>query len=192
MLTMTSVSQLWAPWRLQYVTAAPPVEGSCVLCDKPREDDDRGSLVVARGEHVYALLNLYPYNNGHVMVVPYRHVAALEELTDAEAWEAQLMLRSGITACRAALSPGGFNVGLNLGEAAGAGIAQHLHWHLVPRWDGDTNFMPVLAEVRVMPQHLDTTWQLLRDAWPASYGAPSTPPMTNTATPHEEHTSDGM
>lgn len=159
---MAAVENLWAPWRLEYVTRAKPA--GCVLCHK-RSDDDEASLVVARGEHAYAVLNLYPYNNGHVMVVPYRHVGDLEELTTQESEECQRLLERGIRAARSALGAGGFNVGLNLGEAAGAGIAAHLHWHLVPRWAGDTNFMPVLADVRVMPQHLHTTWTLLRDAW---------------------------
>ena len=159
---MVAIDNLWAPWRLEYVTGDKP--DGCVLCDKQHVDDEAG-LVVARGEHVYAVLNLYPYNNGHLMIVPIRHVAELEELTRDESHEAQRMLERGIRAARSVLGAGGFNVGLNLGEAAGAGIASHLHWHLVPRWQGDTNFMPVLADVRVMPQHLSTTWKLLRDAW---------------------------
>jgi len=168
---MSSVENLWAPWRLEYVTGEKP-EG-CVLCAKAGEADDDAALVVARGTHVYVVLNLYPYNNGHLMVVPYRHVAELEELTREESAEAQRMLERAIRAARVALSPGGFNVGLNLGEAAGAGIAAHLHWHLVPRWQGDTNFMPVLADVRVMPQHLTTTLRLLRDAWGSDETEPS-------------------
>lgn len=162
---MTSVQQLWAPWRGEYVTG-PKAEG-CPLCEKQREADEP-ALVVARGAHVYAVLNLFPYNNGHLMVVPYRHVAGLDELTLEESAEAQRMLERGIAALREAMGPGGFNVGLNLGEAAGAGIAAHLHWHLVPRWSGDTNFMPVLADVRAMPEHLTTTWRKLRDAWPVA------------------------
>lgn len=159
---MAAVENLWAPWRLEYVTGDKPT--GCVLCAK-HEQDDEESLVVARGEHAYVVLNLYPYNNGHMMVVPHRHVADLEDLTVDESTEAQRLLERAIRVARSALAPGGFNVGLNLGEAAGAGIAGHLHWHLVPRWEGDTNFMPVLADVRVMPQHLHTTWKLLRDAW---------------------------
>jgi ATP adenylyltransferase len=159
---MAAVENLWAPWRLEYVAGEKPA--GCVLCAKHDEDDER-ALVISRGEYCYAVLNLYPYNNGHLMVVPHRHVADLEELTTDESAACQRFLERGIRAARAAIGPGGFNVGLNLGEAAGAGIAAHLHWHLVPRWQGDTNFMPVLADVRVMPQHLTTTWQLLRDAW---------------------------
>jgi ATP adenylyltransferase len=171
---MAPVDNLWAPWRLEYVAGDKP--SGCVLCAKQHDEDDEQSLVIARGEHAFVVLNLYPYNNGHLMVVPLRHVADLEQLTPAESAECQRLLERGIRAARATLSPGGFNVGLNLGEAAGAGIASHLHWHLVPRWQGDTNFMPVLADVRVMPQHLNTTWRLLRDAWAHD----------------EETTSDGM
>lgn len=161
---MASIDNLWAPWRLEYVAGDKPSDG-CVLCAKQHQDD-QDALIVARGELVYVMLNLYPYNNGHLMVVPYRHVAQLEQLTRAESEEAQRMLERGIIALREALGPGGFNVGLNLGEAAGAGIASHLHWHLVPRWQGDTNFMPVLADVRVMPEHISKTWRSLRDTWP--------------------------
>lgn len=160
---MAAVENLWAPWRLEYVTGDRPQ--GCVLCAKVHDLDDMSSLVVVRGEHAYVVLNLYPYNNGHMMVVPHRHVAGLEELTEDESSEAQRLLEQGIRVARRVLGADGFNVGLNLGSAAGAGIEQHLHWHLVPRWSGDTNFMPVLADVRVMPQHLHTTWQLLREGW---------------------------
>lgn len=159
-----AVDNLWAPWRLEYVRGATPRDG-CVLCDKPAEHDDAAALVVARGRHAYVVLNLYPYNPGHLMVVPYRHVADLGELTDEETAETHGMIARAVRTMRRQMQPGGFNVGLNLGEAAGAGIAQHLHWHVVPRWQGDTNFMPVLADIRVMPQHLHTTWNDLRSAW---------------------------
>jgi ATP adenylyltransferase len=160
-----AIDNLWAPWRLEYVRGPQPA--GCVLCAKPKEADDAAALVVARGEHMYAVLNLYPYNPGHLMVVPYRHVAGLEELTAAESVEGQQMLAEAIRTMRRAFDggPSGFNVGLNLGSAAGAGIPDHLHWQLVPRWQGDTNFMPVLADIRVMAQHMQTTWQQLHDAW---------------------------
>lgn len=169
---MAITGNLWAPWRLAYVRGETPP--GCPLCVNGASDDDERSLVVARGEHMYVMLNLYPYNPGHLMVVPYRHVAGLEQLTEGELVEGQHLLVHALRACRLALGggdgagPGGFNVGLNLGAAAGAGIPDHLHWQLVPRWDGDTNFMPVLGDVRVMPQHMQTTWQLLRDAWAAT------------------------
>ncbi|MCW2961572.1 MAG: family hydrolase [Thermoleophilia bacterium] len=166
---MAAIDNLWAPWRLEYVRGEQPA--GCVLCAKPAGDDDADALIVARGTHMYAVLNLYPYNPGHLMVVPYRHVANLEELTVEESAEGQAMLAEGIRASRRAFGgregrgPGGFNVGLNLGSAAGAGIPDHLHWQLVPRWAGDTNFMPVLADIRVMAQHMQTTWQQLHDTW---------------------------
>lgn len=152
--------RLWAPWRLSYVTQARP--DGCVFCARPAAGDDEDALIVARGDTCFVVLNLYPYNPGHLMVIPYRHVADLAELTPAESAEAQVLIVQALEVLRSEMSPGGFNVGLNLGDAAGAGIAAHMHWHVVPRWEGDTNFMPVLAETKVMPQHLATTWQAVR------------------------------
>lgn len=161
---------LWAPWRLQYVTGDTPP--GCPLCAKPQLDDDRAALVVHRGEYSCVILNLYPYNPGHLMVIPYRHVACLTELTTDELDESTRLLRAGISVLRDVMGsgPDGFNVGLNLGSASGAGIPDHLHWQLVPRWNGDTNFMPVLADTKVIPQHLDTTWQLVHDGFRAWEG----------------------
>lgn len=155
------VEQLWAPWRLSYVAGDKP-EG-CPLCDK-QHDDTSESLVIAGGELTYVVMNLYPYNNGHVMIVPRRHVADPTDLSGDEAQEMHAMLLRTLTALRSALSPEGFNVGMNLGAAAGAGIEPHLHTHVVPRWAGDTNFMPVLADTKVMPQHLHQTRDQLRQA----------------------------
>lgn len=157
------VEQLWAPWRLSYVTGEAPLEDDgCVLCEKHKQVDERAALVVGRGQHCFVILNLYPYNNGHTMVIPYRHVANLEDLSPEESSESLQLVQLVIRALRSAMNPGGFNVGLNLGSAAGAGIAPHLHWHVVPRWDGDTNFMPVLADIKVMPQHLEHTYDLVQ------------------------------
>jgi ATP adenylyltransferase len=159
------VEQLWAPWRLSYVTGeSAPNDDGCVLCAKHEQEDARAALVLGRGRHSYVILNLYPYNNGHSMVVPYRHVANLEDLTPEESAESLQLVQLVIRAMRESMNPGGFNVGLNLGSAAGAGIAPHLHWHIVPRWDGDTNFMPVLADIKVMPQHLEHTYDILKSA----------------------------
>ena len=132
----------------------------------PDLDDDEG-LVVARGDAAYAVLNLYPYNPGHLLLVPYRHVADFCELSADEAAEISALTRDGIRALRAVSSPQGFNVGLNLGSVAGAGIAEHLHQHVVPRWGGDTNFMPVVGQTRVLPQLLADTRSLLAEAWPS-------------------------
>lgn len=162
---MAPVQNLWAPWRGEYVIK-PLEENQCPLCEKVHSEDQE-SLVVANGETVFAVLNLYPYNPGHIMVVPYRHVGKFEELTLEESTEAQRFLEQGIKALKKAYpgGPHGFNIGLNLGSAAGAGIPDHLHWQLVPRWNGDTNFMPVLADVRVMPEHMQNTAKSIKAAW---------------------------
>ena len=157
------MERLWAPWRLAYVKSDSDA-GGCVFCAKPGEDDEE-SLILHRGERCYALLNLYPYANGHVLVAPYRHAAAPGDLDADERAECWDLLDRSIAALDRALHPHGHNVGLNLGRAAGAGIEQHLHLHVVPRWNGDINFMPVLADVRVMPQTLQQTWAALREAW---------------------------
>ncbi|TMR40817.1 HIT domain-containing protein [Actinomadura geliboluensis] len=137
----------------------------CPFCEIPQMDDDDG-LVVARGESVFAVLNLYPYNSGHLMVVPYRHVADYTELEEPEYVELATYTQRALTALRKASGAQGFNVGMNLGLVAGAGIAAHLHQHVVPRWGGDTNFMPVVGHTRVLPQLLRDTRQMLADAWP--------------------------
>ncbi|QKW40501.1 HIT domain-containing protein [Actinomadura sp. NAK00032] len=137
----------------------------CPFCEIPRMADDEG-LVVARGASVFAVLNLYPYNSGHLMVVPYRHVADYTELEEPEYVELATYTQHSLTALRKASGAQGFNVGMNLGLVAGAGIAAHLHQHVVPRWGGDTNFMPVVGHTRVLPQLLRDTRQMLADAWP--------------------------
>jgi ATP adenylyltransferase len=152
---------LWAPWRIEYITR--PKEGECIFCAAATGDDERG-LVVERGERCFTLLNSYPYASGHVMVAPYRHVAALEDLDDAELLCLMRLARRAMQGLRAVMSPDGFNSGLNLGPVAGAGVADHLHLHVVPRWHGDTNFMPVLADTRVIPQALSATRELLAGA----------------------------
>ena len=158
--------RLWAPWRLEYVAGGAD-QGGCIFCDKPDMDDD-AALIVHRGQRAYVLLNLYPYANGHVMVAPYRHLAEPGELDEAERTEMWLLLDRSIAALRTAFNPDGFNCGINLGRAAGAGVEGHVHLHVVPRWSGDTNFMPVLADVRVMPEHLSRTLEKLRAAWPSA------------------------
>jgi ATP adenylyltransferase len=155
--------RLWAPDRLTYVTG--PKDGECPFCVVPGKSDEDG-LVVQRGEVAYAVLNLYPYNPGHLLLVPYRHVADLTELTPEETAEIAALTAQGITALRAASGAQGFNVGLNLGAVAGAGIAAHLHQHVVPRWGGDTNFMPAVGHTRVLPQLLGQTREMLAAAWP--------------------------
>jgi ATP adenylyltransferase len=158
------MERLWAPWRLTYIEGPKEDEG-CVFCTKP-ELSDEDALIVHRGEHCYAVLNLYPYGSGHLMIVPYRHVASPGELDGSERTEMWDLLDRSLHALEQALSAQGHNVGLNLGGAAGAGIADHLHLHVVPRWRGDVNFMPVLGDVRVMPQLLLETRAALVAAWP--------------------------
>jgi len=160
-----SFQRLWTPHRLAYVKGGKG-EG-CPFCEIPAMSDEEG-LVVARGATSYVVLNLYPYNPGHLMVVPYRHVAGYEDLEPAEAYEIALLTQKAIRVARAVGGPHGFNVGLNLGAVAGAGIAAHLHQHLVPRWGGDTNFMPVVGHTRVLPQLLGETRALLAAEWALS------------------------
>jgi ATP adenylyltransferase len=156
---------LWAPWRIEYVTG--PKDGECIFCVAASEsDDDRppASRPLDRGSRCFTLLNTFPYAPGHVMVAPYRHVSDLEELDEEEQIDVMRLTRRSIVALRAAMSPVGFNVGFNLGKVAGAGIADHLHLHVVPRWEGDTNFMPLLADTHVIPQALDATREVLAHA----------------------------
>jgi ATP adenylyltransferase len=156
---------LWAPWRLEYIKGADELEG-CVFCVEAAGELSEGeSLVVRRGEVAIALLNKYPYSSGHLMAAPTRHVGSFAELTDAEVLELHALSREGIDALVRVYGPDGFNLGWNLGRVAGAGIADHVHLHVVPRWSGDTNFMPVLADVKVIPEHLLETRERLSEAW---------------------------
>ena len=157
--------RLWMPERMAYLRGENKEDG-CAFCRIASMDDDAEALVVARGEHVYAVLNLYPYNSGHLMVVPYRHVASYLDLTGEETAELASFTKSAMRALVAASGAQGFNLGMNQGSVAGAGIAAHLHQHVVPRWGGDANFMPIVARTKVLPQLLADTRQLLADAWP--------------------------
>jgi ATP adenylyltransferase len=154
---------LWAPWRLEYVQGGADAEG-CIFCAAGA--DEGHDLVVRRGEHAYVVMNLYPYSNGHLMVAPYRHLAGPGDLAEGERAEMWSLLDESVRALTEAMSPHGFNAGINIGRVAGAGVEGHLHLHVVPRWNGDTNFMPVLADVRVMPEHISRTAEKLRAAWP--------------------------
>jgi ATP adenylyltransferase len=154
---------LWAPWRMGYVTGEKEAPGptGCIFCDKPMAGDDAKQLIVARGRSCFVILNLYPYNNGHLMVVPYRHVSQLGELKPDEAAELMQIAQCAEGVLRETMNAQGFNIGMNVGSVAGAGIASHLHLHIVPRWAGDTNFMPVVADAKVMPQSLSAVCELL-------------------------------
>ncbi|HET7326646.1 MAG TPA: HIT domain-containing protein [Nocardioidaceae bacterium] len=163
------LSRLWTPHRMAYIKAAADadseVDTGCPFCRIPTLED-RAGLILARGQHVYAVLNLHPYNPGHLMVVPYRHVGDLEDLTDEETHELTTMTRDAVRAVKTASAPHGFNVGLNLGAVAGGSLSDHLHQHVVPRWGGDANFITVLAQTKVIPQLLAETRDVIADAWP--------------------------
>ena len=154
--------RLWAPWRLQYIKGEKADE--CIFCTKPALDDESG-LIVRRGEHCFVMLNAFPYTSGHVMVAPYEHTADLERLAAPAAGELMALTQDSINAIRAAYGPEGFNVGANLGTVAGAGVADHVHFHVVPRWEGDTNFMSSIGEVRVLPEALEDTQRSLKEAF---------------------------
>jgi len=158
--------RLWMPHRMAYIKGENrATSDECPFCRAPKLPDADG-LIVARGTSVFTVLNLYPYNSGHLMVCPYRHVADYTELDEAETIELAQHTKLAMTALRAASGAQGFNIGMNMGGVAGAGIAAHLHQHVVPRWGGDTNFMPVVAGVKVLPQLLGETREMLADAWP--------------------------
>lgn len=157
------MKQLWAPWRIEYIRRAVKGENECFLCEYPKLNRDEDFYILFRGKLSYIILNAFPYNNGHLMIAPYRHVTSVEELTDEEFMEIFKLLKLSVKTLRLTFNPDGFNVGLNVSRAAGAGV-DHLHFHVVPRWVGDTNFMPVLSETKVISQHLRETFNLLKDA----------------------------
>ncbi|MEE9399013.1 MAG: HIT domain-containing protein [Dehalococcoidales bacterium] len=153
------MERIWAPWRIEYIKLKKPEK--CILCEKPGQDKDVLNYILHRGEKNFIILNCYPYNPGHLMIAPYRHVASLDELTEPERHEHFEMVSHSISVLRQELNPGGFNIGMNLGKAAGVGIEEHVHTHIVPRWHGDSNYMTVLAGVRVLPEALAETYKKL-------------------------------
>jgi ATP adenylyltransferase len=167
------MDRLFAPWRMGYVSAdsadaggsAEGVDKGCIFCDKPRDANDRENLIVHRAAQSFVLLNLYPYNNGHMMVAPYLHTAHLEELTPVCLLEIMILVKRCQAALRTAYHPHGYNIGMNIGQVAGAGIADHLHLHIVPRWSGDTNFMPILGGTKVLPDSLLGSYDRITAAW---------------------------
>ncbi len=153
------MEQIWAPWRIEYIQMEKPK--GCILCDKPIQNNDTGNYILYRGDKNFIILNTYPYNPGHLMIAPYRHIANLEELTNEELHEHFEIVSRSIKVLRQTFNPNGFNIGINIGKAAGAGIEEHVHTHIVPRWQGDTNFMPVISDVRVVPEALAQTYEKL-------------------------------
>jgi ATP adenylyltransferase len=164
------MQHLWAPWRMEYILEANDSAGGCIFCSLPRAQEDRDNLILRRGRQVFVILNKFPYNPGHLMVVPYTHTADLDELVPDELTELMLELRRALGCLRQGMHPDGYNVGINLGRTAGAGVPGHVHYHVVPRWDGDHNFMPVMAETKVIPQHLLRTYDQLAPLFQAVEG----------------------
>jgi ATP adenylyltransferase len=165
------MDRLWTPWRMTYVGTGKPV--GCIFCVKPAENRDADHLILGRSERAYVLLNLYPYNSGHLMVVPYLHTGDLATLPPDVGADVLALTQRSISALTAEYHPQGFNVGMNLGEVAGGSVSAHLHLHVVPRWGGDTNFMPITAETKVLPETLDQTYRRLRPYFDA-------PPLPRT------------
>jgi ATP adenylyltransferase len=166
------MKRLWAPWRMQYLVGVNKVS-NCIFCDKAADNRDRDNLVVLRGETGFVMLNLYPYSNGHLMVVPYQHASSLEELPANVQAELMTLVSRCLGLLRRTMNPQGFNVGINIGKAAGAGFDDHVHIHIVPRWLGDTNFMPVIGETRTIPELLPETYDRLRAALDAAQPVPT-------------------
>jgi ATP adenylyltransferase len=158
-----AMEKLWAPWRMEYIRGE--MSGGCIFCDSAQAEDDRNGLVLHRGEKSFVIMNRFPYNNGHVMVAPFRHVGMIEGLDDGELLDLMRLLQLCVRAIRKALKPDGFNIGVNMGRVAGAGVEDHLHIHVVPRWGGDTNFMPVLSETKVINEELEMTYCRLIEAF---------------------------
>lgn len=155
--------RIWAPWRLAYVKdASKDIEEECIFCAKASEDEDQSNLIVHRAGRCFVILNLYPYTNGHLMVAPYEHIGRLQELSTETVTEMMQLAQSAMARLEQVYDPHGYNVGFNQGRVAGAGVEHHIHLHVVPRWGGDTNFMPVIADTKVMPQTLEQSYLALR------------------------------
>jgi ATP adenylyltransferase len=156
------MQHLWAPWRMEYIEEGEGLSQTvCIFCALPRARADRDNLILCRGRRMFVMLNKFPYNPGHLMVAPYTHTGELDVLVPDELTDVMLGVRRAVGCLRRAMNPDGYNVGLNLGRTAGAGFPGHIHYHVVPRWDGDHNFMPIIAETKVIPQHLLRTYDRL-------------------------------
>lgn len=151
---------LWAPWRIEYIKQ--PKEPGCIFCTKPAQHQDKDNFILFRGDTSFVIMNYYPYNNGHLMIVPFRHTSDLSDLNQAERLEMMNLMVTCKEILAATMSPHGFNIGMNLGEVAGAGVKDHLHFHIVPRWNGDTNFMPICGHIKVVSEGLAETYKSLK------------------------------
>lgn len=156
------MNKLFAPWRVEYVKKAKEGENECIFCSKPKEKDDKENLILKRGEDNFIILNKYPYNPGHAMVAPYRHESNITKLDEQEVIEQHKLISTYIEASKEVFKPDGFNIGSNLGKTAGAGIDDHLHIHIVPRWEGDNNFMPVISDTKIISQSLKSAYEELK------------------------------
>ena len=163
LLTSPAMDYLWTPWRYAYVATSEKAAG-CVFCDAPKQNDDAKMLIVHRGQHCFIILNAYPYTPGHVMVVPYAHLDELQKLPVEAANEMMALSQRMETVLRELYKPDGINLGMNIGKAAGAGIAGHIHMHVLPRWVADANFVSVVGETRILPETLEVTWKRMREA----------------------------
>lgn len=164
------MENLWAPWRMAYITPKTPPSPGCIFCTQPAAHRDEEYHILYRGERCFMMLNLYPYNSGHLMIAPYEHIGTIEKLDAATLADLMAQAQLALKALRLTMKPDGFNMGINEGKVAGAGFADHMHLHIVPRWAGDTNFMPVIADVKVIPEHLDNVYRQLKDALTALSG----------------------
>ena len=158
------MENLWAPWRMAFIAPKTPQPKACIFCTQPAAYRDAEHYILYRGTLCFMMLNLYPYNSGHLMIAPYQHVANVEDLDIETLAELMTQVQLALRALRMVMKPDGFNMGINQGKVAGAGFADHMHFHIVPRWNGDTNFMPVIADIKVMPEHLDSVYQQLKQA----------------------------
>ena len=151
--------KLWAPWRIEYITSEKPKE--CFLCQYPKDNNDQKRLILYRGDETFVIMNYYPYNNGHLLIAPYQHTSEISDLSSNAKLEMMNLMEASIKILKESMNAEGFNTGFNLGKVAGAGIKDHLHMHIVPRWNGDTNFMPVLGHTKVISEGLEETWKKL-------------------------------
>lgn len=159
---MSTIKQLWAPWRMVFIKGNTSAFSGCIFCELPKQNHDAENLILYKSQHSFIILNKYPYNNGHLMVIPHKHTADLNELSLPEHTDLMVHTNHCVSALKEFYKPEGFNIGMNLGASGGAGIREHLHFHIVPRWTGDTNFMPILADTKSMPQHLDESFKQLQ------------------------------
>lgn len=159
------MDHLWSPWRMKYIRRQESPKG-CIFCDAVEMKDGDENLVVTRGTHAFVILNMFPYTSGHIMIVPFNHIANFEDMDQDTCGEVMFLTRQGISALEKVYHPEGYNMGANLGASAGAGIEGHIHFHLVPRWNGDTNFMTTIGGTRILPEDLSETLKHLKKAWP--------------------------